>query len=167
MTRIFSVIRSKKARDAGDNKEHAMYLTHPAKRERGFSLLELLAVLVILGILAGVFAPKFLGQAESAKRKAAKLEIDQIGQSLDLYKLEMGKYPTSQEGLAALVTAPSGTTNWNGPYLKKTTVPKDPWGNEYKYTSPGDQNRPYDIVSLGGDGKEGGDNDGKDITSWQ
>jgi len=144
-----------------------MYRRPSTQRQRGFSLLELLAVLVILGILAGVFAPKFLGQAESAKRKAAKLEIDQIGQSLDLYKLEMGKYPTSQEGLAALVTAPSGTTNWNGPYLKKTTVPKDPWGNEYKYTSPGDQNRPYDIVSLGGDGKEGGDGDGKDITSWQ
>ena len=137
------------------------------KRARGFSLLELLAVLVILGILAGIFAPKFLGQAESAKRKAAKLEIDQIGQSLDLYKLEIGRYPTSQEGLQALVTAPSGTTNWNGPYLKKTGVPKDPWGNDYKYVSPGDQSRPYDIVSMGGDGKEGGDGDGKDITSWQ
>ena len=136
-------------------------------RARGFSLLELLAVLVILGILAGVFAPKFLGQAESAKRKAAKLEIDQIGQSLDLYKLEIGRYPTTQEGLAALVTAPAGTTNWNGPYLKKTTVPKDPWGNEYKYVSPGAENRPYDIISMGGDGKEGGDGDGKDITSWQ
>lgn len=144
-----------------------MYRRSTSQRERGFSLLELLAVLVILGILAGVFAPKFLGQAESAKRKAAKLEIDQIGQSLDLYKLEIGKYPTSQEGLAALVTAPSGTSNWNGPYLKKTTVPKDPWGNEYKYVSPGDQNRPYDIVSMGSDGKDGGDGDGKDITSWQ
>ena len=137
------------------------------RRERGFSLLELLAVLVILGILAGIFAPKFLGQAESAKRKAAKLEIDQIGQSLDLYKLEIGRYPTSQEGLQALVAAPSGTAGWNGPYLKKTSVPKDPWGNEYKYVSPGDQNRPYDIVSMGGDGKEGGDGEGKDITSWQ
>jgi general secretion pathway protein G len=137
------------------------------RRERGFSLLELLAVLVILGILAGIFAPKFLGQAESAKRKAAKLEIDQIGQSLDLYKLEVGRYPTSSEGLQALVVAPSGAANWNGPYLKRTTVPKDPWGNDYKYTSPGDQNRPYDIVSMGGDGKDGGDGDGKDITSWQ
>ncbi len=125
-------------------------------------------MLVILGILAGVFAPKFLGQAESAKRKAAKLEIDQIGQSLDLYKLEIGRYPTTQEGLAALVTAPSGgATNWNGPYLKKTTVPKDPWGNEYKYVSPGAENRPYDIISFGSDGKEGGDGDGRDITSWQ
>ena len=145
-----------------------MSILNPSRRRgRGFSLLELLAVLVILGILAGIFAPKFLGQAESAKRKAAKLEIDQIGQSLDLYKLEIGRYPTSQDGLQALVAAPSGTANWNGPYLKKTSVPKDPWGNEYKYVSPGDQNRPYDIVSMGGDGKEGGDGDGKDITSWQ
>jgi len=144
-----------------------MFRIRSPGRERGFSLLELLAVLVILGILAGVFAPKFLGQAESAKRKAAKLEIDQIGQSLDLYKLEIGRYPTTQEGLAALVTAPSGATNWNGPYLKKTTVPKDPWGNEYKYVSPGAENRPYDIISFGSDGKEGGDGDGRDITSWQ
>jgi general secretion pathway protein G len=145
-----------------------MSILNPSqRRDRGFSLLELLAVLVILGILAGIFAPKFLGQAESAKRKAAKLEIDQIGQSLDLYKLEVGRYPTTQEGLQALVTAPSGAANWNGPYLKKTSVPKDPWGNEYKYVAPGDQSRPYDILSFGGDGKEGGDGEGKDITSWQ
>jgi general secretion pathway protein G len=142
-------------------------INQPKRRERGFSLLELLVVLVILGVIAGIFAPRFIGQAEKAKRSAAKLEIDQIGQSLDLYKLETGKYPTSQEGLAALVTAPSGMTNWNGPYLKKSGVPKDPWGNDYKYVSPGDQSRPYDIVSLGADGKEGGDGDGKDITSWQ
>ena len=143
------------------------WIKQSKRRERGFSLLELLVVLVILGVIAGIFAPRFIGQAEKAKRTAAKLEIDQIGQSLDLYKLEIGKYPTSQEGLAALVTAPSGVTNWNGPYLKKTAVPKDPWGTDYKYTSPGDQSRPYDIVSLGADSKEGGDGDGKDITSWQ
>ena len=143
------------------------WIKQSKRREGGFSLLELLVVLVILGVIAGIFAPRFIGQAEKAKRTAAKLEIDQIGQSLDLYKLEIGKYPTSQEGLAALVTAPSGVTNWNGPYLKKTGVPKDPWGNEYKYVSPGDQNRPYDIVSMGADGKDGGDGDGKDITSWQ
>lgn len=134
---------------------------------RGFSLLELLVVLLLLGAFAGIFAPKLFGQAEGAKRKATKLEIDQIGQGLDLFKLEVGRYPTSQEGLAALITAPSGVNNWNGPYLKRSAVPKDPWSNEYKYVSPGDQNRPYDIVSMGADGKEGGDGDGKDITSWQ
>ena len=134
---------------------------------RGFSLLELLVVLLLLGAFAGIFAPKIFGQAEKAKQKAAKLEIDQIGQALDLYKLEIGRYPTSQEGLAALMTAPSGASNWNGPYLKRNAVPKDPWSNEYRYLSPGDQNRPYDIISLGTDGKEGGDGDGKDINSWQ
>ena len=138
-----------------------------ARSNRGFSLLELLVVLLLLGAFAGIFAPKIFGQAEKAKQKAAKLEIDQIGQALDLYKLEIGRYPTTQEGLQALMTAPSGVSNWNGPYLKRNSVPKDPWSNEYKYVSPGDQNRPYDIVSFGSDGKEGGDGDGKDITSWQ
>lgn len=137
------------------------------RSHRGFSLLELLVVLLLLGAFAGIFAPKIFGQAEKAKQKAAKLEIDQIGQGLDLYKLEIGRYPTTQEGLQSLMTAPSGVSNWNGPYLKRNTVPKDPWSNEYKYVSPGDQSRPYDIVSYGSDGKEGGDGDGKDITSWQ
>lgn len=138
-----------------------------ARGNRGFSLLELLVVLLLLGAFAGIFAPKIFGQAERAKRQAAKLEIDQIGQGLDLFKLEIGRYPTSQEGLQALMVAPSGVSNWNGPYLKKSSVPKDPWATEYKYVSPGDQNRPYDIISLGSDQKEGGDGDGKDITSWQ
>src|SRR5438477_13184341 len=93
-------------------------------RARGFSLLELLVVLLLLGAFAGIFAPKIFGQAEKAKRNAAKLEIDQIGQGLDLFKLEIGRYSTSQEGLAALVTAPSGVSNWNGPYLRRATVPK-------------------------------------------
>jgi general secretion pathway protein G len=137
------------------------------RSHRGFSLLELLVVLLLLGAFAGIFAPKIFGQAEKAKQKATKLEIDQIGQALDLYKLEIGRYPTTQEGLQALMVAPSGVSNWNGPYLKRNAVPKDPWNNEYKYVSPGDQNRPYDIISFGSDGKEGGDGDGKDITSWQ
>ena len=138
-----------------------------ARAHRGFSLLELLVVLLLLGAFAGIFAPKIFGQAEKAKQKAAKLEIDQIGQALDLFKLEIGRYPTSQEGLQSLMVAPSGVANWNGPYLKRNTVPKDPWSNEYKYVSPGDQNRPYDIISMGSDGKEGGDGDAKDINSWQ
>ena len=138
-----------------------------ARAHRGFSLLELLVVLLLLGAFAGIFAPKIFGQAEKAKQKAAKLEIDQIGQALDLFKLEIGRYPTSQEGLQSLMVAPSGVANWNGPYLKRNAVPKDPWSNEYKYVSPGDQNRPYDIISMGSDGKEGGDGDAKDINSWQ
>ena len=98
--------------------------------------------------------------------RPAKIEIEQIGQTLDLFKLEVGRYPTSQEGLQALLSAPAGVNNWNGPYWKKATLPKDPWGNEYKYASPG-QHGAYDIVSFGADGKEGGEGANKDITSWE
>ena len=101
------------------------------------TLIEILVVLVLLGIVMGIVAGNFIGQGEEAKRKAAAIEITQIGNTLDLFKLEIGRYPTSQEGLQALITAPSGVNNWNGPYWKKGTLPKDPWGNEYKYTAPG------------------------------
>jgi general secretion pathway protein G len=129
------------------------------------TLIEILVVLVLLGIVMAIVAGNFIGQGEEAKRKAAALEISQIGSTLDLYKLEVGKYPTSQEGLQALITAPTGVNNWNGPYWKKPTLPKDPWGNDYKYTSPGAK-MPYEIISYGADGKEGGDAANKDITSY-
>jgi len=112
----------------------------------------------------GIVGSNFLGRGEKAKADAAKIEIGQISQSLDLFKLEVGRYPTTQEGLQALISAPAGVTNWNGPYWKKQSVPKDPWGNEYKYAAPG-QSGPYDIVSLGADGKEGGEGVNKDITN--
>jgi len=130
------------------------------------TLIEILVVLVLIGIVMGVVAGNFIGRGEEAKRKAAKIEIEQIGQTLDLYKLETGRYPTTQEGLQALISAPPGVNNWNGPYWKKSTLPKDPWGNEYHYTSPG-QHGAYDIVSYGADGKEGGDGANRDITSWE
>src|SRR6266446_7292613 len=133
---------------------------------RGMTLIEILVVLTLIGIVMGIVGGNYLGQGEKAKAKAAKIEIEQIGQTLDLYKLEVGRYPTSQEGLQALLSAPAGTSNWNGPYWKKATLPKDPWGNEYKYASPG-QHGAYDIVSLGADGKEGGEGANKDITSWE
>ena len=114
----------------------------------------------------GIVAGNFIGQGEEAKRKAASIEISQIVNTLDLFKLEIGRYPTSQEGLQALITAPSGVNNWNGPYWKKGTLPKDPWGNEYKYTAPGAKSA-YDIVSYGADGKEGGEGPNKDVTSAQ
>ena len=133
---------------------------------RGMTLIEILVVLTLIGIVMGIVGGNYLGQGEKAKQKAAKIEIEQIGQTLDLFKLEVGRYPTTQEGLQALITAPTGVTNWNGPYWKKSTLPKDPWTNEYKYASPG-QHGAYDLWSYGADGKEGGEGTDKDITSWQ
>jgi general secretion pathway protein G len=136
------------------------------RAEAGMTLIEILVVLVLIGIVLGIVGGNFIGKGEKAKADAAKIEIGQIGQTLDLYKLEIGRYPTTQEGMQALITAPSGVTNWNGPYWKKSTVPKDPWGNEYKYVSPA-QSAPYEVLSLGADGKEGGEGPNKDITSTQ
>jgi general secretion pathway protein G len=133
---------------------------------RGMTLIEILVVLTLIGIVMGIVGGNYLGQGEKAKQKAAKIEIEQIGQTLDLFRLEVGRYPTTQEGLQALITAPTGVTNWNGPYWKKSTLPKDPWTNEYKYASPG-QHGAYDVWSYGADGKEGGEGTDKDITSWQ
>jgi general secretion pathway protein G len=133
---------------------------------RGMTLIEILVVLTLIGIVMGIVGGNYLGQGEKAKARAAKIEIEQIGQTLDYYKLDIGRYPTTQEGLQALLTAPTGVPNWNGPYWKKTTLPKDPWTNEYKYASPG-QHGAYDLWSYGADGKEGGEGTNKDITSWE
>ena len=130
------------------------------------TLIEILVVLVLISVVLGVVGGNFIGKGEKAKADAAKIEIGQIGQTLDLYKLEVGRYPSTQEGLQALIAAPAGVTNWNGPYWKRPTVPKDPWGNDYKYVSPA-QNAPYEIISLGADGKEGGEGTNKDLSSTQ
>ena len=121
---------------------------------RGFTLIELMVVMVIIALLAALVAPKFFGQADKARQQDAQAQIELLGQALDLYRLEKHKYPTTDEGLAALK-----------PYLKKN-LPKDPWGNDYVYTSPG-QNGDYDLVSLGADNAEGGEDNNKDIVSWQ
>jgi general secretion pathway protein G len=133
---------------------------------RGMTLIEILVVLVLLAVIMSVVAGNYLGRGEKAKADAAKIEIGQISQTLDLYKLEIGRYPTTQEGLQALISAPAGVANWNGPYWKKQSVPKDPWGTEYKYVSPA-QSAPYEIISLGADAKEGGEGPNKDISSSQ
>lgn len=134
----------------------------------GFTLIELLVVLLILGLIAGLAGPQVMNYLGESKAKAAKLQIEEFGSSLDLFKLDAGRYPDSQEGLQALVQAPAslGGDRWRGPYLKKRSVPKDPWGNDYQYQAPGRHGH-YDIVSLGADGREGGDGDNKDIVSWE
>ncbi|MCR4299542.1 MAG: type II secretion system major pseudopilin GspG [Gallionella sp.] len=138
---------------------------YSGKPQQGFTLIELLVVLVILGLLASLAGPKVMNYLGGAKSDSAHLQVEEFGASLDLFKLETGRYPTTQEGLQALVQAPAGLTGWNGPYLKKKTLPKDPWGNEYIYVSPG-QHGPYDLSSLGADNREGGDGENKDLTSW-
>ena len=132
------------------------------RASRGMTLIEILVVLVLLGIVMGIVAGNFIGQGEEAKRKAAQIEISQIANTLDLFKLEVGRYPTQSEGLQALVTAPSGVNNWNGPYWKKGTLPKDPWGRPYQLAVPG-RKGPFDIYSLGADGAPGGTDENADI----
>jgi general secretion pathway protein G len=135
------------------------------RRGAGFTLVELLVVLAILGLLAGLVGPQVMKFLGSSKTKTAGLQIEDLGATLDLYRLEVGRYPSTSEGLSALVSDPGNAPNWNGPYLKKSEVPKDPWGNDYQYRAPG-QNGPYDIWSLGSDGQEGGDGEAQDIQSW-
>ncbi len=134
-------------------------------KARGFTLIELLVVLVILGLLAGLVGPQVMKYLGDSKTKTAKLQIDNISGALDLYRLEVGRYPNNQEGLEALVSEPSGVPNWNGPYLKKA-LPKDPWGYDYQYKYPG-ENGEFDLYSLGADNSQGGDGEARDVVSWE
>ncbi len=134
-------------------------------RVQGFTLVELLVVLAILGLLAGLVGPQVMKFLGSSKTKTAKLQIDDLAATLDLYRLELGRYPTESEGIKALVENPGNMPNWNGPYLKKNQVPKDPWGYEYQYRFPG-QHGSFDIWSLGADNREGGEGENMDVRSW-
>jgi len=134
------------------------------KRPTGFTLIELLVVLAILGLLAGLVGPKVLSQLGGAKSKTAKVQIHELEQALEIFKLDVGRFPTQEEGLAALTTNPGSAAGWNGPYLKKGEAPVDPWGHPYQYTMPG-RNSDVDIVSLGGDGAPGGDGENADISN--
>ena len=135
----------------------------------GFTLLELLVVLVILALLGGIVGPRVMNYLGGAKSGTANMQIKQFGQSLDLYKLDMGRFPTTQQGLKSLLEAPPDATYWNGSYLKDAkTLPKDPWNRDYIYVSPGQHNKKgYDLSSLGADGREGGEGEDKDLTNWQ
>jgi general secretion pathway protein G len=133
-------------------------------RLRGFTLLELLVVMVIIGLLAGYVGPKYFAQIGKSEVKAAKAQIDALGKSLDQYRLDVGRYPNSEQGLAALFTKPTNEAKWEGPYLQKN-LPNDPWGNPYVYKQPGEHGE-YDLLSYGKDGQVGGSGEAADITSW-
>ena len=135
------------------------------RRQEGYTLVELLVVLAILGLLVAIAAPRLISYLGAAKADTAKIQVEKLGGVLDLYHLEIGHYPTDQEGLRALVERPPQLEAWNGPYLKNRDSLIDPWGRPYLYRSPG-QHGDYDLYSLGADGKDGGDGDDRDITSW-
>ncbi|NPA54619.1 MAG: type II secretion system major pseudopilin GspG [Aquificae bacterium] len=135
------------------------------KRERGFTLIELLVVMVIIALLASLVAPKLFSKLGSSKQKAAKAQIQMIETALDAFRLDVGRYPTTAEGLKVLWEDPGNIKGWDGPYLPKP-VKADPWGNPYVYKSPGDNGKPFELKSLGADGKEGGTGENADISVW-
>src|SRR5215470_9850377 len=135
------------------------------RTERGFTLVEMLVVITIIALIMALVGPRVLNYLTESKVKTAKIQIQSFATALDLFYLDAGRYPTSAEGLAALVQRGGGIGGWNGPYLKGGNVPNDPWGKPYVYRSPGEHGA-YDLVSLGSDGQEGGTGTAADITSW-
>lgn len=133
--------------------------------ESGFTLIELLVVLVILGMIVAFVTPQVLHYLSRAKSDSAHIQIENIAGALDLYRLDVGRYPTQNEGLAALVERPAGLSSWNGPYIKQKAVPLDPWGHPYIYKIPGDHGE-YDLYSLGADDAPGGTGENQDVTNW-
>ena len=142
------------------NKEEREYRIN----QKGFTLIELLVVMVILAMLAAIVGPKLFGKVGKGKQSAAKTQIEMLGQALDSYRLDTGRYPTTSEGLQALETNP-GDQGWDGPYLKKA-LPVDPWKNQYQYQAPGTHGD-YDLFSYGADGAPGGEGENKDVNSWE
>jgi general secretion pathway protein G len=135
-----------------------------ARIHAGFTLLELLVVMVIIGLLAGYVGPKLFGQIGKSEVKATRAQIDALQKALDQYRIDVGRYPSTEQGLVALVSRPAEEARWSGPYLSKA-VPADPWGRSYEYRAPG-QHGEFDLLSLGRDGQPGGEGDNADIVSW-
>jgi general secretion pathway protein G len=137
----------------------------PAARQSGFTLMELLVVLAILGLLMSLVGPQVLNQLGGAKTKTAGIQIKELEQSLEMYKLDVGRFPSTNEGLQALVEKPSGVTGWNGPYLKND-VPEDPWNRPYNYKYPGERGE-VDVFTYGQNGVPGGEGEDADVGNWQ
>ncbi len=134
------------------------------KQTKGFTLLELLVVMVIIGLLAGYVGPRYFAQVGKSEIKTARAQIDAFEKALDTYRLDVGRYPDSEQGLNALFARPANEPKWDGPYLRKMP-PVDPWGNQYVYKAPGEHGE-YDLYSLGKDGRAGGRKENADITNW-
>ncbi|WP_339615949.1 type II secretion system major pseudopilin GspG [uncultured Gilvimarinus sp.] len=136
------------------------------KRQAGFTLVELLVVLAIIGLLAGLVGPKVLNQLGGAKTDTAGVQIRDFEQALEIYMLDTGKFPTTEQGLEALVQNPGSVAGWDGPYLRRNELPQDPWNNDYQYKFPG-ENGEFDVLSYGADGRPGGEGDNADLGNWQ
>jgi general secretion pathway protein G len=136
-----------------------------ARADAGFTLIELLVVLVILGLLAALAGPRVIGYLGGAKADTARLQVRNFKSALDLYRLDTGSYPTTQQGLAALLRNPGNVPGWKGPYIDSPTLPSDPWGNAYAFRAPGEHGA-YDLYTLGSDNAPGGNGEAADVTSW-
>lgn len=136
------------------------------RRSAGFTLIEILVVLVILGLLLGLVGPRVLRYLDTAKVDTTRLQVENLSAALDLYRLDAGRYPTQSEGLAALIERPDGAKRWNGPFLRGRKMPTDPWDRRYLYRIPGERGGDYDLYSLGADGEEGGEDEDADIGNW-
>lgn len=132
----------------------------------GFTLIELMVVMIILGLLAALVVPKMFGKLEKARTNAAFAQIELFGTALDSYRLDVGRYPTTSEGLESLIKQGSDADDWSGPYLRKNEIPLDSWGNPYMYESPGEHGD-YDLYSYGADKSEGGEGENRDVMSWK
>lgn len=141
------------------------FRTFSRRRSAGFSLLELLVVMVIIGLLVGIVGPRYFAQIGRAEVKTAKAQLDSLSKALETYRADTGHYPTTEQGLSALVTKPQNEPKWQGPYLSKSEVPLDPWGNAYQFKSPGEHGE-FDLLSFGKDGQPGGSGENADITNW-
>ena len=147
--------------------DRAQGVTKPIDRRRqaGFTLVELLVVLIILGLIAAFAAPQVIKYVGGAKSDSAKIQVERLSSVLDLYRLQVGRYPSDDEGLDALMDAPADASNWDGPYLKKADSLIDPWGRPYLYRFPGEHGD-FDLYTLGADDQEGGEGENRDLTSW-